>query len=97
MRVTGSPVPPEPIRTTPGAQPAGVEGFAKNLSAALQEVNRLQLQATAGAEQAARGADGVSLDRVLADAEEAGLALHMTVQFRNKALEAYQEVMRMQF
>lgn len=75
---------------------AGVEGFTRTLSDALKDVNRMQLQADAGAQAVAKG-ETDNLQQVMLQTEEASLAFNMTVQFRNKAVEAYQEVMRMQF
>jgi len=37
-----------------------------------------------------------SVDQVVIAAEQAMIALELTVQVRNKAVEAYQEIMRMQ-
>lgn len=71
-------------------------GFIQSLSDALREVNRAQLQSSEHLQQSIQG-EGPPLHQVMAEAEEAGLAFQMTMQFRNKALEAYQEVMRMQF
>ena len=78
------------------ARSSGGGGFVQSLSDALREVNRAQLQSSEHLQQSIRG-EGPPLHQVMAEAEEAGLAFQMTMQFRNKALEAYQEVMRMQF
>lgn len=87
-------------RVQPGraAAPGGAaaSGFVQSLSEALREVNRMQLQSDGHLAQSIRG-EGPPLHQVMAEAEEAGLAFQMSLQFRNKALEAYQEVMRMQF
>ena len=40
--------------------------------------------------------DSAELHQVMLAAEQANLSLQLTVQIRNKILEAYQEVMRMQ-
>ena len=74
----------------------GTQSFITSLSEALSEVNRGQLQNSADVDSSVRG-KGPDLHKVMAETEEAGLAFQMTMQFRNKALEAYQEVMRMQF
>ncbi|MBT9588600.1 flagellar hook-basal body complex protein FliE [bacterium] len=85
----------QPQRSAPTVG-GGATGFVRSLSEALSEVNRLQLQSSGNLESSVRGA-GPPLHQVMAEAEEAGLAFQMTLQFRNKALEAYQDVMRMQF
>jgi flagellar hook-basal body complex protein FliE len=91
---------PTPVAEAPAASnPAagtGTKSFLNSLSDALREVNRGQLQIVADLDSSIRGT-GPELPKVIAETEEAGLALQMTMQFRNKALEAYQEVMKMQF
>lgn len=86
----------EAARPAPAETPRPAAGFVNSLSSALREVNRLQLQSSAQTDSSVRG-QGPQLAEVMADAEEAGLAFQMSLQFRNKALEAYQDVMRMQF
>jgi flagellar hook-basal body complex protein FliE len=93
FREIQSRVQPQKVATPVGA---GADGFVRSLSDALGEVNRLQLQSSGSLESSVRG-QGPPLHQVMAQAEEAGLAFQMTLQFRNKALEAYQDVMRMQF
>lgn len=73
----------------------GTQSFINSLSDALREVNRGQLQNSSDVDSSIRG-KGPELHKVMAETEEAGLAFQMTMQFRNKALEAYQDVMRMQ-
>lgn len=74
----------------------GTSSFINSLSDALREVNRGQLQNATDVDSSVRG-QGPDLHKVMTETEEAGLAFQMTMQFRNKALEAYQDVMRMQF
>lgn len=86
----------EPAERTEAA-PAGPGSvdFGKVLSEAVQRVEQDQ----AAAEQAAvRLATGQVTDvaEVMIAAERASLSLGMAIQVRNKALEAYQEIMRMQ-
>lgn len=40
--------------------------------------------------------EGTDLHTVLLDAEKADIALQFTIQIRNKLMEAYQEIMRLQ-
>ncbi|MBE3590242.1 MAG: flagellar hook-basal body complex protein FliE [Firmicutes bacterium] len=69
--------------------------FLQELQKALQQVNDLQLQAErAGAGLASGSIDDVA--RAMIAAQKASLALDLTVEVRNRALEAYQEIMRMQ-
>ncbi len=91
------PTPPTQAEIAPGAATgSGTKSFINSLTEALREVNRGQLQNSADVDSSVRG-KGPDLHKVMAETEEAGLAFQMTMQFRNKALEAYQDVMRMQF
>lgn len=74
-------------------QPAA--SFEKVLGEALGGVNRLQQQATTLNTKLASG-QLEYIHQATAMAEKASLALELTLQIRNKALEAYQEIMRIQ-
>lgn len=63
--------------------------------AGLDEVSRLQKGAERLANEAAIGGD-VDLHDVMIAAEKASVAMQLTLQVRNKLVEAYQDVMRMQ-
>ena len=77
-----------------GAQP-GPSSFSEILSGALGQVNDLQNQAAqANVRLAAGQIEDVS--EVMIAAEKASVALQMTMQVRNKIVDAYQEIMRMQ-
>ncbi len=69
--------------------------FAEVLKEALQQVNRLQVEAQMQAEALARG-EVTDLHSVALAIERAQLALELTIAVRNKLLEAYQEISRMQ-
>lgn len=79
---------------SPGAaEPAS---FADQLQAKLGEVNRLQQQADgAMAESSVKGA--ANIHETMIRVEEADLSLRLMTKIRSKALDAYHEVMRMQF
>jgi flagellar hook-basal body complex protein FliE len=64
-------------------------------SAYLNKVNDTQLNAEALAKDYALG-ENVEVHQVVIAAQEASLALQLTVQIQNKLVEAYQEIMRMQ-
>jgi flagellar hook-basal body complex protein FliE len=69
--------------------------FANLFNNALEEVNNLQQDASnAGIKLAAGKIQDVS--EVVIATEKATIALQLTMQVRNKVVEAYQEVMRMQ-
>lgn len=92
------PRPPAPTPAPPAAPQATPEGrspFLSRLTEAVQGVDRLQHEADRAAERLATGeADSVH-DAVIA-LEKADLALQLTVQVTQKAVEAYREVSRMQ-
>lgn len=69
--------------------------FAEALSSTLAEVNQAQLAADDAAQQVAAG-ETKNLHDAMIKLEEADLSLRLMVQVRNKAVEAYQEIMRMQ-
>lgn len=84
-----------PLAGAGTAEPASGAGFAEQLARALDQVNRLQLDADRQAELLATG-ELKDLHSVVLAAQKAELALQLTIQLRNKALEAYQEIIRMQ-
>lgn len=69
--------------------------FADFLNNALSEVNKLQLESESLNEAFAMGKID-NLHQVTIAAEKADIALQFTMQIRNKILDAYQEIMRMQ-
>lgn len=74
------------------------EAFAKTfgqfLSEALQSVETAQVQADEAAQKLATG-EIRDIAEVTTASEKATLALQLTVQVRNRVIEAYQEMMRM--
>lgn len=91
-RVTAS-VFPQLEKAAPKA-PQGND-FAEKLWQALEEVNNLQKEADAAILDVALGKEE-NLHRAIIALERANLALGLAVQVRNKVIEAYQEIMRMQ-
>lgn len=69
--------------------------FSAALKSSIAEVNQAQLSADRAAEQVAAG-ETKNLHEAMIKLEEADISLRMMVQIRNKAVEAYQEIMRMQ-
>lgn len=75
--------------------PASAKGFGESLQDMLRSVNQAQL----GGDQAIEGlqSGGVqNLHEVMIAVEEAEVSLRMLVQMRNRAVTAYEEIMRMQ-
>ena len=86
----------------PGGDQAGINGadksgdahsFGKLLENAIGEVNKAQI--TAG-DMNTKFAAGAPLDvhQVMIAGQEAGIMLNMAMQVRNKLVEGYQEIMR---
>jgi len=76
-----------------GAEPAS---FADELKSKIGEVNQLQIESDAKMKQGAvKGA--TNIHETMIHMEEANLSLLMLTKVRNKALDAYHEVMRMSF
>ncbi|MBP1764410.1 MAG: Flagellar hook-basal body complex protein fliE [Firmicutes bacterium] len=69
--------------------------FGKMLSNALNDVNKLQLNAQQTSVDLAAGKIQDISEAVIAT-EKATIALQLTMQVRNKVVDAYQEIMRMQ-
>lgn len=71
------------------------QSFGQMLSDALENVNDLQKKADQASTDLATGRIE-DISQVVIAAEKASVALQLTVQVRNKMLESYQEMMRMQ-
>ena len=71
------------------------KGFSERLKKAVSEVNNLQQVADDSIEQVEKGTLGIH-DAMLA-ISEADISLRLLVQARNKVIEAYREISRMQF
>ena len=69
--------------------------FGDLLSDAIGRVGQLQSEADGELRKLLAG-EPVELHRVLLASEKAGLASQLMMSIRNKAVDAYQEVMRMQ-
>jgi flagellar hook-basal body complex protein FliE len=71
------------------------ENFGSYLKDALKKVNASQLEANDLVHGFTIGQD-VDLHEVVLAMEKADLTLQLTIQIKNKIIEAYQELMRMQ-
>lgn len=69
--------------------------FSEVLGDAMGRLNQLQAEADSAALRLALG-DQVELHDVMIASEKAALAFHLALQVRNKLVEAYQEIMRIQ-
>lgn len=71
------------------------KGFAQVLNDAVKDVNNMQVEADKTMESFVLG-ETDELHQVMIASEEAKLSLQYMVQLRNKVVEAYQEISRMQ-
>lgn len=78
-----------------GAKAEGGTSFADTLKQALGEVSTLQENAQDSIAAFVSGKP-VELHQVMAAAEEAGIALEMLIEIRNKLTEAYRALVQMQ-
>lgn len=93
-----------PLEMTPAAEasllpktaPAGGVDFSKLVSQGLEALNQQQAR---GDQQVAGflSGEGPALHTVMLGVEQASLSMEFAVQLRNRAVEAYNEIMRMQF
>ena len=89
---------PQAALPTAGSATTGTTGgtsFADTLKNALGDVSAVQDTATDAIQAFLRG-EPVELHEVMAAAEEAGLALEMLIEIRNKLTDAYRTVINMQ-
>jgi flagellar hook-basal body complex protein FliE len=70
-------------------------GFSDILKNKLDEVNDKQIEAEITTESFIKG-ESTDIHEVMIKTEEAKLSLQLAVQIRNKLVEAYQEINRMQ-
>lgn len=69
--------------------------FGDTLNQAVKDVNSLQLEANKAVDQMIQGQD-VDLHDVMIAAEKAKTSFDLLMEIRNKAISAYQELMRIQ-
>ena len=75
--------------------PSTAEGAGKFFSELVSKVNDIQVQSDKSIQGLASG-ENKNLHEVMIAVEKASISFQFMSQVRNKALEAYQEVMRMQ-
>lgn len=75
--------------------PGRAEDFQGLLREGFQRLDQLETHAAEQTQALIRG-EPVELHRVVLAGEEAGLAFDLMLSVRNKVVDAYQEVMRMQ-
>ncbi len=101
MKITGLNTNFKPLGADLGVKTAQTGGtsagksFGDALKESMNEVNDLQLDADKSIEALVSG-QNKDIHGTMIALSKADLAFRMTVQVRNKVLDAYQEVMRMQ-
>ena len=83
-----------PTPNVGGARP-GDKSFADTLKDAVQSVNTAQKESDVKMQEMAVG-KSKDISDVMITAEKADIALRLMVQVRNKIIEAYQDIMKMQ-
>ena len=96
------PTPISPVSSIPAAAPdlltpskAGGSGFGAVLASAIGGVNDMQRASGQAVERLLAG-EGQELHATVLATQRAELAFNLLVQVRNKVVQAYQEIMRMQ-
>lgn len=70
------------------------QSFAATLKDAIANVNEAQVQSDVATDKLISGGD-IELHDVMIASQKASITLSATMEVRNKAVEAYQEIMRM--
>ena len=84
-----------PILELSGKKREVKSGFKELMKDFIEEVNKDQLEAKE-AERALIKGNVENIEELMYRIEKAELSLRLLVEIRNKALESYQEIMRMQ-
>jgi flagellar hook-basal body complex protein FliE len=82
-----------PLRSV--KQAAAAPGFTDMLTDAVAKTNERQVEADRAIEKLSTGEEK-NIHNVMIAMEKADISLRLLVQIRNKAVDAYQEIMRMQ-
>jgi len=84
-----------PAQTNAPMKSGGNESFGTLLKEAIDSVNQSQVAADQATQKLVNGED-IDLHEVMITSQKASITLQTAVEVRNKMIEAYQEVMRMQ-
>jgi len=76
-------------------RPVEGKSFQETLKESLEKVNELQKEADEAVKKLATG-EGGNIHETMLAIEKADISFRMMMQVRNKIVEAYQEIMRMQ-
>lgn len=89
-------IPQGPNQGAPVSSVEGGDNFSSLLTQSINKVNEMQRTSNDMSQAFEMGASDVSLPEVMLARNKASLAFEGMVQVRNKMVEAYQEIMRMQ-
>lgn len=96
MRIQGGFRPPLPAGTAlKKTDDTETRGFGDFLSDSLEKASR-QIKAADGQAQRMTAGEDVSIHETMIGLEKANISLQFMMQVRNKVMEAYQQIMRMQ-
>jgi len=95
LRIEGAGVQPQLLLPREVKSNTASASFASMLQQGLAQVNALQSAADEAIWRLAAG-QADNLHEVMIAVERASIALELTIAIRNKLVEAYQEIMRMQ-
>jgi len=95
MRIDGISIGPRLLTDPAAPRPTDGPAFGELLAKGLEHVQSLQADADAAVLQLAMG-ETDNLHHVMTAVERASLALELTIAIRNRLVDAYNELMRMQ-
>ncbi len=90
------PVAVEGVRATTSTTASATRSFSETVRQSLHAVNELQQDKARLVEEFASGKNQ-NVHELMIGLQKAGLAMELTAAVRNKVMQAYQEVMRLQF
>lgn len=88
-------IPPIGLSSEDSSNISGGNSFKDMMLQSLEDVSQLQIQSEQSIERGLIG-DDITQAEVFTSIKKADLALRMMVQMRNKLLEAYNEIQKMQ-
>jgi flagellar hook-basal body complex protein FliE len=92
-----SPIAPAEIRGVTGVErPRDKVDLAESFGKALADAHAAEHNATEAAERFAKGDPGMGIHEVVIASEKANIAVRYATTLKNKALEAYRELMNTQ-
>ena len=91
-----SPIQPTAVAASPETQPHKPESVGEAFLDALDTARKTDAESTEMAEKFAKGDTSVGIHEVMISSEKADIAFRYATTLKNKALEAYRELMNTQ-